>query len=69
MLPEEWKTYKPKGKWLFPGGKDEVYLSTLHVKDMFERPTRRTGIGKKVSVHTFRHSFAAHLLEGGTNAR
>lgn len=29
----------------------------------------RTGIVKRVSCHTFRHSFATHMLENGVNIR
>lgn len=59
---------RPKD-WLFPGGNNVEYISERSVQKVFEAASRKAKINKKVTVHSLRHSFATHLLEGGTDLR
>ncbi|GBU07886.1 tyrosine recombinase XerD [Bacteroidales bacterium] len=44
-------------------------LSRIMIFHIIKEHAAMVGIRKKVSPHTFRHSFATHLLEGGANLR
>ena len=44
-------------------------LTRVMVFKIIRQAVLRAGIDKQVSPHTFRHSFATHLLEGGASIR
>ncbi len=63
-----WKAYQPS-TWLFPGARRGRHLTERSVQKVFARAVIAVGIKKRATVHTLRHSFATHLLEGGTDLR
>lgn len=44
-------------------------ISRIMVFHIIKELAEKTGLKKSISPHTFRHSFATHLLEGGANLR
>ncbi len=63
LLREYYKQHKPK-VYLFEGQNGGKY-SAESINQFIKRSVKRAGIKKAVSAHTFRHSFATHLLERG----
>ena len=55
--------------FLFISYRTGMPLSRIMIFNIVKRYTGMAGISKNVSPHTFRHSFATHLLEGGANLR
>jgi len=67
LLREYYKTYKPKNHLI--EGQDGGKYSPKSVQSVFKRALQKSGIKKKATVHTLRHSFATHLLDDGTDIR
>jgi len=68
-LRQFWATHR-HATWLFPSPtKPTQPLSESGVQRAFRAALQESGVPKKATVHTLRHSYATHLLDAGVHLR
>lgn len=66
ILRDYYRQYKPR-TWLFEGQDSREHYSSRSAQQIFKKAYKNLGLPPQCSFHSLRHSFATHLLEGGTD--
>lgn len=66
MIKRYYKAYKPE-KFLFEGSKKGQKYSATSLQNVFHKHMDRVKPNNSYTLHCLRHSYATHLLDGGTD--
>ena len=67
ILRNYWLTHGRPSGWLFPGQKSDSSITTVTAGVYIKNHLKKLGWNYPVTSHTFRHSFATHHYEQGTD--